>query len=157
MLKFPKYLVELDREKQFVERLPATPLWVARLRNPFCLALVEISFEKVSLNFWPPVVDGDRARLANRLAFVLGHEYDLYRDELPAPALLPEIVEPPRYLNMVRANSDSEFVLEAHAPRLWRISVDVRDNTTGATWWRGFGVEPEFPDDTRAVAEFLQI
>jgi hypothetical protein len=55
-----------------------------------------------------------------------------------------------------RPESNVEFVLEPHAPRLWRVQVGRHEETLGCEWIPGFGIEPEFPRDTRAVAKFLK-
>jgi hypothetical protein len=142
------------------DELPATPLWVARLRNPFALALVDATGARYEAGagarviFWPAVLDADLAKLADGMARALFREFDMFPGDWPAPEIVAEIIEPPRFILAVQPDTEREWVLEPRAPRLWR----VRDEGSGVNsveWWRGFGVEPEFPADTRAVEKFL--
>jgi hypothetical protein len=162
-MKFPKHLVEMDRAaSQYVtsgnDELPATPLWVARLRNPMTLAYIDATAARYelgscSLHFWPPVVQHPKG-LADALARALFREFDIYPGDWREPEVIAEVIEPPEFLLMVADRR--EFVLEPHAPRLWRVQFGSDDQPQSVTWWKGFGVEPEFPRDTRRVAAFLQ-
>jgi hypothetical protein len=161
--KFPKYLVEVDREdsKEVTgggDDLPATPLWVARLRNPFTLALVNATGPRYTngcpwVDFWPVVVDGDRAKLADKMARALFREYDIYPGDWSAPGFAAGPVEAPEFI-LMHAGA-REFILEPHAPRLWRVRFGTDGQPQSVTHWQGFGIEPEFPRDTRRVADFL--
>lgn len=149
-MKFPKYLVEMDRAECDPDTgLPGTAIWVARLRDPFALGLVSLG-AAIQIQLWPPIIDANRASLADKIARALFREYDLDPGDWAAPEIGPMPETPPEFIIMVRPGSESEFVLEPHAPRLWRL------DQFGAEWWRGFGLEPEFPRDTRRVAEFLR-
>lgn len=159
---FPKFLVECDFDAFRdgpLEWLPTKPLWVARLRNPFALALIDYGFRDksaVTLQFWPAVVDEPK-KLADDLARALFRHHDLYPGDAGEPTVAPGIVEPPQFIHMVVPDTEREFVLEPHEPRLWRVRINRQTcDAEGIEWWRGFGVEPKFPQDTRAVTAWYQ-
>jgi hypothetical protein len=190
MNKFPKYLVEADFAAFDEGRWDWTPtkkLWVARLRGPFVLGLVDVTpaddpAASITIALWPPVVDGDRAALADKLCRALFRHHDLYPGDWPGPKIINviresegvdwntggagpqgrqakggmELIGPPSFIHMLQPGSEREFVLNPHAPTLWRINLSRRLDATGVTWWQGFGIEPEFPRDTRRVGEFLR-
>lgn len=157
-MKFPKYLCEVDfaGHNESGNDWPTRELWVARTRDPFVLALVKLTDDEFSLNTWPPVLEGNRRTLADKLCHALLREFDLYPGDLPEPALASEILSPPEFIHMLRPTSTAEYVLAPHAPTLWKIHLDRRLNTAGCEWVKGFGREPNFPEDTRRVANFLQ-
>lgn len=153
-VKFPKYLVELDQEDTMGD-WPSTPLWVARTRDPFVMARINLTETAFEMHTWPAVFEGDRRKLADKLAHALLREYDMYPGDLPEPKLLPYAVEPPEFINMVRPDSEAEFILEPYAPRLWKVHVKRNMDTSGVEWINGFGSEPTFPEDLRRVTNFI--
>ncbi len=154
-MSFPKYLVELDHA-DYPDGFPDQPLWVCRTRDPFCLGQILLTEKNFGLNFWPAIVEGNRKSLASKLTRAWCREFDVYPGDLPSPEIFREIVDPPEFINMIRPGSEAEFILDPHAPRLWRVWINRNQDTTGATWVPGFGSEPEFPRDTRRVSKFLQ-
>jgi hypothetical protein len=159
--KFPKYMVEVDFEgKQdgLLQWWPTRPLWVARMRNPFCLGqivLPEPPAERIGIRLWPPIIEGDRVSLADKLTRALLRDFDIYPGDFQPPVIGP-MLEPPRYLHTTRPDSTAEYILEPHGPALWKVMLNRQLDCTGATWMRGFGVEPSFPAASRDVAEFCK-
>jgi hypothetical protein len=165
--KYPKFLVECDFEaSEFSPAIPTRTLWVARTRAPFCLARIDASvtiYEGANpsalVELWPAILDvKNRSKLIDGLVRALFREHDLDPSEWDEPEWCGPAPEPPDFIHMLRPESDTEFVLEPHAPRLWKIRLQMYEHEEGstATWVRGFGLEPEFPKDTRRVAEFVR-
>ena len=166
---FPKYLVEIDwRAFARAPFIPTRALWVARLRKPFALGLIEVAAESAEtplpnqtpmpiVRLWPAVLDADlraRAKLANRLTRQLFYEHDLDPHQWPAPRDNGMAGDPPAFIHAVKPNSNREYLLDAHAPRLWHVRIHA-DGAEGLTWIAGFGIPPEFPRDVRRVANWF--
>lgn len=157
-MKYPKYLVEVDfagHDDHGGGWWPTRPLWVARTRDPFVLAKIKLTGDKISTATWPPVFDGDRRALADKLAHALLRDFDLCPGDLTAPELAGGIIEPPDFIHMIRPDSSAEYILDPHGPLLWRVRLTRRLDTAGAEWVQGFGRPPRFPDDLRRVTKFL--
>ena len=130
---------------------PPSVIWMARLRNPYVLAGFDLGAGHTWL--WPLVVDASPQRREKIHGSMIG----LLLMELDIP--LPELTEipppdPPEFLHLMDWRNDNEWILEPHAPRLWRMRINADDDCEAITWWREFGIPPEFPRDTRRVADF---
>jgi len=155
MIRIPKFLVEMDKAEH-PDDLPATPLWVARTRHPFALGLVTVEAAAARISLWPAVLDlniRQRDRLVDGLVRALFREYDLFPGEFGQPVIDGPAPEPPEFILLVAPDQEREFVLQPHRPILWRIRQEA--GVESVEWIREWGVEPEFPRDTRAVAKFL--
>lgn len=164
-MNLPKYLVEIDPASiDYEPRIPTRPLWIARLRDPFCLARIDAGLENYEgphpaarIHLWPAILEvKHRGTLVDGLARALFREHDLYPDDWGPPVVEPfSGLEPPEFLDMIRPGSDFEMILEPHAPRLWKKLIE-HDDATGCEWVRDWGPPPEFPEGLRRVTEFLR-
>lgn len=158
-MKIPKHLVEIEIEAWgHMPAVPVRPLWVARTRDPYCLCRIEVSEEWIRAHLWPAILETpNKMKLIDGLARALFREHDLYPGDWTQPEIQPleAGIEPPEFLDMIRPESNFELILEPHAPRLWKkiIHDDIAD---GVEWVRGWGLAPEFPRDTRRIADFLR-
>lgn len=129
---------------------PPAVIWMARLRNPYVLAGFDLSAATTWL--WPLVVDASPERLEKIHGAMIAHLM------MEIDVTLPELTEipppdPPAFLHLMDWRNDNEWILEPHPPRLWRMRIND-DDCESITWWREFGIPPEFPRDTRRVTAF---
>lgn len=144
------------------DAVPDGPEFLARLRNPFLLARVDLQSSRLQLTLWPAdYLDHCPPAKITRSLEALAQYYFRATHQRPRPwqaAPATSSDPPPPCVLLDNTAAAWTGILQPTAPRLWEVTDSTAaEGATDITWLRHFpGPPPSFPDDTRATAAFYR-